>query len=414
MAISALEHPCPIRVLHVVKTSDGATWAAEQARELSRLGVELHVALPSPEGRSVGTWTEAGAKIHIADLDFPVRFPWRLRSLHRLARRLVEEVSPDIIHSHFVGTTLTLRGALGGRHPVPRIFQVPGPLHLEHGLYRAAEVSSAGDADYWVCSSRCIKSLYGRAGVAGDRLFVSYYGTSHSRFSSERTGSLRKGLGLRDDALVVGNINYMYSPKYYLGQRVGLKCHEDVIDALALARKENPRITGVLAGGPWNGALRYESKLRSRAAAAAGDGIRMPGYLSASEVKSAWADFDCAVHVPLSENCGGVVEPLLSGVPVIAGRVGGLTEVIMDDVTGKTVAPRRPPDLAGAILEVLSDLDRYRSRARAGQRLVEVMFDVRRTADEIYRIYRHLLDRAQPRPPEFDSRQFLEATEIPD
>lgn len=397
-----------MRVLHVVKTTEGATWAAEQAGELVRLGVDIHVAIPSLAGYAVGKWKESGVEIHIADLNFPVRCPWELGPVFRLTRKLVDEVSPDIIHSHFVSTTLTLRGALGKHHPVPRIFQVPGPLHLEHGFYRAAEIFSAGDFDYWVCSSRYTNAFYTRAGVPKERLFLSYYGASHSGFPIERTGLLRRRLGLPDDALVVGNINYMYPPKYFLGQRVGLKCHEDVIDALALVRKENQSIMGVLAGGPWNGAYRYEAKLRSRAAAADGAGIRMPGYLPAQEVKYAWADFDCAVHVPLSENCGGVVEPLLSGVPVIAGNVGGLPEVVIENATGRIVNHRRPAELARMIAEVLGNIERHRSLARRGRHLVEVMFDVKRTAGEIHQIYRHLLDRGQPRPPEFDSIRFVE------
>ena len=60
----------------------------------------------------------------------------------------------------------------------------------------------------------------------------------------------------------------------------------------------------------------------------------MPGKFNADEVAQSWPDYDCAVHVPLSENCGGVVEPLLAGVPTIAGNVGGLPEVVHHHRTG--------------------------------------------------------------------------------
>jgi len=139
----------------------------------------------------------------------------------------------------------------------------------------------------------------------------------------------------------------------------------------------------------------------ARALSKAGDRVRFAGYLSPAQIASAWADFDVAVHVPLSENCGGVLEPLLAGIPTIAGRIGGLPELVIEGVTGKTVPTRNPMMLARAIEEVLSDLPRYRELARTGRRLVRTMFDVSRTGSEVRSIYNHLLDPANERPGEF-------------
>ena len=249
--------------------------------------------------------------------------------------------------------------------------------------------------------------LYRMAGVSAERLFLSYYGTRISDFARVRTGKLRNSLGIREDQFLVGNISYMYPPKYHLGHRIGLKCHEDLIDAVAIAGDGCSELVGVLVGCAWEKAQWYERKLRRRAKAVAGDRILMPGYMPLTDVGNAWSDFDCVIHVPFSENCGGVVEPLLAGVPVIASRVGGLTEVILDNATGKLVSPHRPGELAEAILEVRRDINRYRRLAKNGQALVTNMFDVKRTADEIYRIYEYILNGSRQRPPEFDSRTAL-------
>src|SRR5262245_42471446 len=117
------------KVLHLVKTSDGANWALEQMRELVRLGVEVHVALP-PGGAHVPDYEAAGVTVHPLQTDFPIRKPWLAPSMFKDFRLLVAELNPDIIHSHFVGTTLTMRLAIGKTHPIPHIFQVPGPLHV--------------------------------------------------------------------------------------------------------------------------------------------------------------------------------------------------------------------------------------------------------------------------------------------
>lgn len=60
-----------MRVLHVVQTADGADWAAEQAAELVKLGVEVHVALPRAQGRTVQKWVDGGAVVNIASTDHP-------------------------------------------------------------------------------------------------------------------------------------------------------------------------------------------------------------------------------------------------------------------------------------------------------------------------------------------------------
>ena len=398
-----------MRVLHVVKTADGAKWAALQAAELTRLGADVHVALPTANGNTIRDWVEARATMHIVPLDYPVRSPWLLPSVCAHAREIVDTVQPDIIHCHHVGPALLMRQALGKSHPTPRIFQVPGPLHLEHWLYRKWDLASAGPNDRWIASSRCIQQHYLQAGVPRSKVFLSYYGFRPAGFSVTRTHVLRERLGIPRDAIVVGNISYIYAPKYYLGQRVGLKCHEDLIEALSRVIRVRRDAIGVLVGGPWGNAHEYARKLQRRAESVGKGRILMPGYLPFAAVRDAWPDFDCAIHVPLSENCGGVVEPLLAGVPTIAATVGGLPEVVVDGLTGVCVPPRDPGALSDAILEVLGNIERYRAMARSGRQLVAEMFDVRRTGEEVHRVYQHILSSNPEWGPEFDSRQFLTA-----
>ncbi len=396
-----------VKVLQVVKTLNGAHWAAWQVAQLVRLGVEVDVALPAREGLYLQDWVRSGARLHFCDLDYPIIRPWTLPTIYSRVRKLVDEVKPDLIHSHFVGTTLSLRKGLGKGHTVPRLFQVPGPLHLEHAFFRNLELSSAGPNDYWIASSKYTQNCLVQSGIPASRLFLSYYGWCLDSYSVQRSHVLRTPLDIPRGRLVVGNISWLYPPKWHLGQKVGLKCHEDLIEALGLVLKERSDVVGVLAGGQFGGRSWYEERLRSLAQKIAGDRIKMPGRLAPEISRSAWPDFDCAIHAPLSENCGGVMEPLYATVPTVAARVGGIPEVVIDGLTGKTVAPRRPPELAAAVLTVLEDLPKYKSMARTGHALVSTMFDVSRTASEVFHIYRHVLDPSRNvRPVPFDSSSF--------
>jgi glycosyltransferase involved in cell wall biosynthesis len=401
-----------IRALHLVKTSDGAHWAANQVAILVREGIEVHVALPCADGRTMQQWRETGAVIHIADLSLPARQPARFPTVRRTLRRLVDEVQPDVIHSHFVTTTLMLRLALGRGHRIPRIFQVAGPLHLEHWHSRRADLSTAGPADYWIASSRCIQDHYLRAYVSPERLFLSYPGWKVEAFSGDRRFYLNQRLQLGREERLVGNINLMYPPKYFLGQRVGLKCHEDVIDAVAAVCARRRDVLGVLIGNSVGRAEWYERSLQKRATAKAAGRILLPGLFSLSDVAQSWPDFDCAVHVPMSENCGGVLEPLLSGVPVVASAVGGIPEVVIEGVTGVLVPPRSPGKLAAAVEDVLDNPARHRRMSATGRTLVKHMFDVERTGREVAQVYRRIVN-GSSRPADFDSREFVRSLNSP-
>jgi glycosyltransferase involved in cell wall biosynthesis len=380
-----------MRVLHVVKTSDGADWAARQALVLVQQGIEVHVAVPQAKGRALSLWEKAGAYIHIVDLSFPARRPWAMPKMCVAARQLVKEVKPDLIHSHFVSTTLLLRIALGRNDSIPRVFQVPGPLHLEHAFPRVADLATAGANDYWIGSSRCIFQHYRNAGIDSGHVFLSYYGGPIC--SAERNGYLRRKLGVEEGAKIVGNINLIYPPKTFLGQRVGLKCHEDVIDAIGIVQQSRSDVVGVLIGGTFGlSDLRYEDGLKTRARKVGQGRILMPGYFGTNEVMQSWPDFDCAVHVPLSENCGGIIEPLMAEVPTIAGIVGGLPEVVINGITGLTIPIRNPQALASSILTVLDDPEPYQCMAVRGRKLIMKMFDVERTGSEIVQIYRHIIE----------------------
>jgi len=248
---------------------------------------------------------------------------------------------------------------------------------------------------------------YRSAGISEERLYLSYYGTGTHAGPTAGSGLLRKKYGIAAHMKIVGNANFIYPPKWYLGQRVGLKAHEDAIDGLGLVVRQRPDVVGVLIGGAFKGSQWYERRLQARAATVGRGRILMTGYLPMEEIRQMWPEFDVAVHVPISENCGGVVEPLLAAVPTVAGRVGGLPEVVVDGVTGKLVGIRDPQELARSVLEVLDNQDHYRRLARMGSDLAGTMFGVQRTAREVFEIYGHVLDANYPRPAEFDSMAYV-------
>ncbi|MGD0402562.1 MAG: glycosyltransferase family 4 protein [Candidatus Acidiferrales bacterium] len=380
-----------MKVLHIVKTAVGANWAYEQVRVLCSLGIEVVVALPSDTEGLAPKYRQAGATVLRANLDFPAREPWRIPAALRACRQLVADVRPDLIHTHHVGPTFVTRLALGKKSPIPRVFQVPGPLHLEHRFFAWLDVTLAVPRDSWIATCRWTQKKYLELGINDGRVFLSYAGTDTIPFRGTRTGLLRNELGIPVEAPLVGMVAYMYAPKWFLGQMRGLKGHEDFIAALTIVKQAHPNIRAVIIGGAWGKPGWYEERLRC-----IGEKL-CDGFLNflgpRSDVPAIYPDLDLAVVPSYSENCGGAVEPLLSGVPVIATNVGGLPDLVQDGKTGWLVPPRNPGALARAILDALQDTAEARRRASEGQKLARTLFDVERNGREIVGIYERILRR---------------------
>lgn len=384
-----------MKVLQIVKTAVGALWAYHQVRVLCSLGIEVVVALPSATEGLAPRYKEAGATVIAVNLNFGAQHLRGLAGAVAASRRLVREVEPDLIHMHHVGTALAMRVALGKNSLIPRIFQVPGPLHLEHRLFAGLDTWLAGSRDYWLATCRWTQKKYVELGIPSKRVFLSYAGTDLRPFTGIRTGRLRNEFGISSEVPLVGMVAYIYAPVWFLGQKQGLKGHEDFMMALRLARQSRPDIRGVIVGGPWGDAAWYESRLRDLGGRTCGESLTFLG--PRSDVPVIYPDLDLAVVPSHSENCGGAVEPLLSGVPVVATNVGGLPDLIEDGKTGWLVPPRNPEALARAMLDALENREEARRRAAQGQERARFLFDVERIGREVVGIYEQVLARsAQP------------------
>ena len=370
-----------MKILHLVKTSVGAKWALQQMKELNRLGVEIHVAMPL-NGPLVKEYRLAGISVHAMDYSLPHFYS----SCHRL-REIIKEVNPDLIHSHFVLTTLIMRSALRFDSR-PRIFQVPGPLHLENPFFRTLDIHSAQKNDYWIGSCNWTTECYATHGIARNRLFLSYYGSDIMHKKSDTIGKIRKELKLNDSAIIVGMVAYMYPPKYYLGQKRGLKGHEDFIDAIALVSQNYPQVYGVCIGGPWGKSEAYEQKVKKYAQQKT-DHIFFLG--TRSDIPELYADMYCVVHPSLSENLGAAAESLALGIPTVATKVGGFPDIVIEGETGLLVPARNPEYLAATLTNMIEGKYNLTEMSEQGKRLVTQMLDVKNTAQKIFEIYHQII-----------------------
>lgn len=86
-----------------------------------------------------------------------------------------------------------------------------------------------------------------------------------------------------------------------------------------------------------------------------------------------------------------VLEALAAGLPVIATKVAGVTEVLRDGEFGILVPPRNPVALAEAIVNLVIDREKYKNLSEIGRKFVENYFDIRATVAKYEKLYLQLL-----------------------
>ncbi len=372
-----------LKVLQLVKTSNAAGWALQQMKTLIANGYDVHVAMPLG-GSLVNEYKKYGVTIH--SINYSLKNIWlSIKSL----RTIVDEVKPDLIHSHFYISTLIMRMGLRN-YNIPRVFQLPGPSHLYYPFLKRLEIALAQkNRDYWVGACQYSCDAYINAGIETGRVFLSYYSElPREDLHYDEDNKLKKEFNLPDTSILIGIISYMYPPKYYLGQTRGIKGHEDFIEAIAIASKINPDIYGLCIGGAWEGHFKYERQIHNFAKKRT-DHIIFCG--TRTDVPQIYHELFCAVQPSHQENLGGALQAYYYNCPIIATNTGGLPDIVIDNVTGLLVPVKSPDKLADAILKMVSDPQKAQEMLKKGQEHWNELKE--KNKDSLLKIYNTILNK---------------------
>jgi glycosyltransferase involved in cell wall biosynthesis len=167
-----------------------------------------------------------------------------------------------------------------------------------------------------------------------------------------------------------------------VGRLSAEKGQADLIDALAIVRRQGVQASLMLAG---DGPAR-ESLMARAQALGVSDAVFFLGHVDRpQEVLEA---SDLSVLPSHTEGLpNAALEALVMEVPLLATRVGGTPEVVVDGESGTLVEPHSPEQLAGGILDFASNRPRWQQQAACGRDRVErqFSFDVRtRKLETIY------------------------------
>jgi glycosyltransferase involved in cell wall biosynthesis len=152
---------------------------------------------------------------------------------------------------------------------------------------------------------------------------------------------------------------------------------EVLLAALAALARQGVAARLLVAGdGEHRGAVE-----RAVAALGLGDRVELLGRCDAGRIAGLLAGARALAVPSIYEGMPLVVlEAMAAGVPVVASRVSGIPEVVVDGETGWLVPPEDPEALAAALAAALADPAEAARRGAAGRRRVEDLYSPRAAA----------------------------------
>ncbi|HWG64053.1 MAG TPA: glycosyltransferase [Streptosporangiaceae bacterium] len=296
---------------------------------------------------------------------------------------------PDLVHAHFWMSGLAaLRARAGLGIPVATTFHALGVVKARHQGAKDTSPAKRIEAERQVALAcdqviaTCCDEVRELAGLGIPSALVSVVPCGVD------TAMFRPGCGNGERA---GRPRLLT-----LGRLVERKGTDTAIAAIPFL----PGAELVIAGGP--DSLELDShpevrRLRSLAdACGVSDRVTFTGSVARKRVPALVRSADVVVCTPWYEPFGIVpLEAMACGVPVIASRVGGLTDTVVDGSTGLLVPPRDLRALADACRKLLGDRELRASYGLAGARRARRWYSWDRVARETEAVYRRLDHGAQ-------------------
>ena len=306
---------------------------------------------------------------------------WRdLRKLHRLFR----QHRPDVVHAYLA--TSNVLGALAGA-----LARVPIRIssHRDLGGFDGKWITRL---NHWtdrrlidcvtVNCAAVREALAKRSGLATEAITVLYNGVDLEKINSaNRRNAKRAELGLQPEDFAVAMVANFHPAKG----------HRYLIEAFNRLARRFPNARLLLCG--YCNDTQLLNALRELVTAA---GVEKQVWFmgSRSDIPEIMHAVDVLTAPSLSEGfSNSILEALAAGKPVVAARVGGNLEQIIDGLNGYLVPPAASIALANALEKLLSSPERLRHMGEAAKTRVQQQFGIEKMVEAHQQLYSRLLQK---------------------
>lgn len=300
--------------------------------------------------------------------------------------RLLRKIRPRIVHTrNLAAIDCAIVAAFAG---------VPIRIHGEHGRdigdlegksrkYKILRRICAIFIQLFIPMSRDLNQwLINDIGISGVKIRHIYNGVDTSRFLPIGSGKDR-GKAVSKDHFVIG----------YVGRLEPVKNPLLLLQAFSIVQKkesnDNKRLQlTVIGDGPLMQQLAEyvkNSHLEKQ--------VSLLG--NRDNIEQLLSDFDIFVLPSLAEGISNtILEAMACGLPVVATKVGGNYELVVNAETGYLVASNDPAALADAIQKYLDDPDLRIKQGRVARSRIEKYFSMDKMVEQYKEVYdKHIVEK---------------------
>lgn len=366
--------PEPLRLLWLIDslTVGGAeSLAVSFARAARRRNIQLTVC-----ARTTVDGNALEGELRAAGVAFENLRARNLRDVQAFRRllALIRERRIDLVHAHL--TYANIWGVVAGRVTgVPAIATLHVAPPRNAGLREAVRqrilrVSLNRLAKRIIVVSNALANVYASAGYSPAKLAVVHNGIE--------TAVVRSGAASRE-SLGIPHRDFLVAAMAVLRPGKGI---DVLLDSIAHLGTRVPSLRLLIIGdGPERAALVERSRRLG-----IDDRVTWAGFRR--DTGALLAASDLFVHPTLADAFPtAVLEAMAAGRAVVASRVGGVPEIVVNGTSGMLVEPADAPALAGAIEYAARDIAWRTSAGEAGRARVESSFSIDAWVDRLSAIY---------------------------
>lgn len=321
--------------------------------------------------------------LYVDELGRDISFWKDIRAFFTILAVMIKE-KPDIVHTHTAkaGTLGRLAAILAG---------VPIKIHTFHGhvfdgyfspqkamIFLYIERFLALFTDKVIVVSESVRDdIITKLKVTEKRKSaVIPLGFELEKFlgCEKNRGHFRKTLGVEDDVLLVGII----------GRLVPIKNHKMFLEAVkkVISITPRPKVKFIIVG---DGELRSGLEDYAEAIGMKSDVI-FAGWVS--ELSTVYVDLDVVALTSLSEGTPvSLIEAMASGRVVLATDVGGVRDLVIDNVSGVLAASGDSDGFSDKLIELLKDPARRQRLGMRGKADVKEKYSKDRLVKDMEKLY---------------------------
>ena len=308
------------------------------SKELVKQGHEVYViTYPHKDIKDIDGINVIGTK----GLNIPgVRGLMFKKNAKKALESLLEKEDIDIIHGHYLFPAGAAAVEVGNEHGIKTYVTAHGSdmfeVYKKQPIMRSTLKNVLKRADVVLAVSNALRHEIIATGVSGisNKTRICWNSVDIEKFSQKEDNSFRNELGLTDKPIVL-----------FVGNLIKRKNVDSLLEAKKIANSNYNLV--IVGDGP------LFKKLKKKVEEENIRDVIFTG--SRNDVENIIPSCDVLVLPSLSESFGLVlIEALACGKPVIGSNVGGITEIITDDV-GLLVNPNKVSSIASAIDRIIND-----------------------------------------------------------